>query len=119
MTTNEIAEKLADYCRKNKFEKAQQELYADDVISIEPKATEMYAKETRGLPAVQEKIKKFMGMIETSHESKVSAPLVTGNAIAFILTMDVTMKGQQRGQWGELCVYEVKDGKVISEQFFM
>jgi len=33
--------------------------------------------------------------------------------------MDVTMKGQARSSFEELCVYRVKDGKIISEQFFM
>lgn len=32
--------------------------------------------------------------------------------------MDVTMKGQGREVMSELCVYEVKNGKVISEQFY-
>jgi hypothetical protein len=27
------------------------------------------------------------------------------------------MKGQGRMQMAELCVYEVKDGKIVSEQF--
>jgi hypothetical protein len=32
--------------------------------------------------------------------------------------MDVTMKGQGRMQMTELCVYVVKDGKIVSEQFY-
>jgi len=119
MTTLEIATKLAAYCRKGEFGAAQKELYAADVISIEPMATAQYDKETKGLHAVQEKIKKFMGTIETSYGNKVSEPLVTGNVFAFTLDMDVAMKGKPRSNFTELCVYQVKDGKVISEQFFM
>jgi limonene-1,2-epoxide hydrolase len=33
--------------------------------------------------------------------------------------MDLTMKGQGRMQMSEVCVYEVKDDKIVSEQFFM
>jgi len=33
--------------------------------------------------------------------------------------MDVTMKGQGRQKLEEMCVYEVKDGKIASEHFFM
>jgi len=29
------------------------------------------------------------------------------------------MKGQKRSEIAEICVYEVKDEKIISEQFFM
>jgi hypothetical protein len=44
---------------------------------------------------------------------------VAGNAIAFKLIMDVTMKERSRETWEELCVYVVKEGKIISEQFFL
>jgi hypothetical protein len=29
------------------------------------------------------------------------------------------MKGRERESMSELCVYTVKDGKIVSEQFFM
>jgi limonene-1,2-epoxide hydrolase len=32
--------------------------------------------------------------------------------------MDVTMKGPGRVQMDEIAVYEVKDGKIVKEQFF-
>jgi hypothetical protein len=35
------------------------------------------------------------------------------------MTLDVKMKGRDRWKMTELCVYHVKDGKVISEQFLM
>ena len=58
-------------------------------------------------------------MVEKIHGCSASAPLVTGNAIALTLTMDVTMKGRGRVKLEELCAYEVKDGKIVLEQFFM
>ena len=119
MTTTQIAERLAGLCEKGDFETAQQELYADDVISIEPMATPDYEKETKGKDAVFAKIKKFDASVEESYGNKVSAPLITANAFAFTLTMDLKMKGKDRMQMAEICVYEVKDGKVVSEQFFM
>jgi limonene-1,2-epoxide hydrolase len=119
MTTQQIADRLAALCEKGDFETAQQELYADEVISIEPMATPDYEKETRGKDAVLAKIKKFDASIEQSFGNKVSTPLVTANAIAFTLTMDIKLKGKERMTMTEICVYEVKDGKVVSEQFFM
>jgi hypothetical protein len=53
------------------------------------------------------------------HGCTTSDPLVSGNAIALTLTMDVTMKGRGRTKLEEICVYEVKGGKIASEQFFM
>jgi len=119
MTTKEIANRLAELCRKGEFENAQKELYAEDAISIEPYATPAFEKETKGLKAIIEKGHKFQAMVEQSYGITVSEPLVSGNAIAFVLNMDITMKGQKRSPMGELCVYTVKDGKIVSEQFFM
>jgi ketosteroid isomerase-like protein len=119
MTTQEIAKKLADYCKKGEWETAQRELYADDIISLEPYATEDFAQETKGLQAVLEKGRKFDSMVQEVHSLEVSEPLVAGNTFAFVMTMDVTMKAKGRFTMPELCVYQVKDGKIISEQFFM
>jgi hypothetical protein len=119
METKEIANKLVAYCRKGDWSAAQHELYAENARSVEPYSTPEFEKETSGLKAILEKGKKFDGMIETMHKIDVSEPLIAGNSIAFVLTMDVTMKGQDRMAMPELCVYEVKDGKIASEQFFV
>lgn len=119
MDTPQIAARLVELCRKGEFVTAQQELYADDVISIEPYPTPAFEKETKGREANLEKARQFDSMLEATHSIKVSEPLVAGNVIACTLEMDVTMKGQGRSTFNELCVYHVKDGKIISEQFFM
>lgn len=36
MTVEQIATLLADYCRREQFTQALQELYADNAVSIEP-----------------------------------------------------------------------------------
>lgn len=119
METNEVAKKLVDYCRKANWSGAHDELYAEDVVSIEPYPTPEFEKETKGLSGVRQKSRKFDGMIEKVHSIETSEPLVAGNSIAFTLSMDITMKGQGRMKAPELCVYQVKDGKVNSEQFFV
>lgn len=119
MTTREIAHRLIDLCKKGEFETAQKELYADNAISIEPHATPGFEKEAKGLKAIIEKGHKFELMVETAHGNTISEPLITPGTIAFTLTMDITMKGQKRANWSELCVYSVNDGKIVSEHFFM
>ncbi len=119
MKTEEIAQRLVALCRAVKWEQAQKELYADGAVSIEPHATPMFQKETRGLSAILEKGKKFADMIEKVHSTKVSDPVVAGNSFACTMQLDVTMKGQGRMNMTELCVYDVKDGKVVSEQFHL
>ena len=119
MSTQEIANKLAAYCRKADWETAQKELYAQDAISIEPAAMGPFEKETKGLDAILEKGKKFEAMVEEHYGTEVSEPIVAGNSIAFKLAMDVKMKGQERMSTPELCVYNVKDGKIVKEEFFV
>lgn len=117
MTTKEIAERLVALCRQGTVETAQRELYAADAINIEPYATDMFPKETKGLDAIIEKGRKFGAMIEEFHAMSVSDPLVAGNAFACAMQFDVTLRGHGRMSLDELCLYQVKDGKIISEQF--
>ena len=44
-------------------------------------------------------------------------PLVAGSSFACAMQLDLTIKGHGRMSLNELCIYEVKDGKIISEQF--
>ncbi|MFZ6010334.1 MAG: SnoaL-like domain-containing protein [Bacteroidota bacterium] len=119
MTTQEIAERLAAYCRKADWEGAHKSLYAQDAKSVEAYSTPNFEKETIGLEAIYQKAKKFDSMVEKIHSIEVSDPLVAGNSIAFTMKMDVTMKGYGRMSEPELCVYQVKDGKIVSEEFFV
>jgi len=119
MTTAEIASRLVEFCSKGDFEAAQKELFADDVVSIEPDATPAFEKETKGLDAIIEKGHKWNSMVEEYHGITVSQPLVGENSFAVTMSMGVTMKEKGRMDMTELCVYNVKDGKVVSEQFFM
>ena len=119
METKEIAKRLADYCRKADWDGAHTELYAENAKSVEPYASDGFEKETTGLKAIREKGKKFDSMVEQVHKIEVSEPLVAGNSIAFTLGMDITMKGKGRMNNPELCVYQVKDGKIVAEEFFV
>ena len=58
-------------------------------------------------------------MVEKVHSIETSEPMVAGNSIAFRMGMDITMKGKGRMNSPELCVYQVKDGKIVSEEFFV
>ncbi len=119
MTTKEIATRLAELCQQGQFETAQKELYADDAVSIEQEASPAFEKETKGLSAIVEKGHKFDSMVEEIHSIKISEPVIADNSFAFSLYLDATMKEMGRMPMTELCVYKVKDGKIISEEFFM
>lgn len=119
MSTQQIASRLAELVGKGQFEAAQKELFAEDAVSIEPQASEHFAKETKGLRAIIEKGHKWESGVEKIHSCAASTPLVAGNAIAMTLSLDVTMREGGRMQLAEICAYQVKNGKIASEQFFM
>ena len=119
MTTKEIARKLKELCAQGQFEKAQDELFAEDAVSIEPYADQGFQKETRGLPAIKAKAVLWNSMVEEYHGSEISEPIVAPGSFALSMSMDVTIKGRGRTTMSEICLYKVKDGKIISEEFIM
>jgi hypothetical protein len=119
MSTKEIAKKLKKHCDKGNFEVAQKELFAKDAVSIEPEASGGFEKETHGLDAILQKGKKWNEMVSATHSIEISEPLIAGNTFSITMRMDVTTKDRGRMDITELCVYNVKNGKIISEQFFM
>ena len=118
MNTKQIADRLATHCRKGEWEAAQKELFSNDAVSIEQEEMPGFAKETRGLQAIIDKGHKWAQGVESVHVIEVGEPVVAGDAIAMRLRMDSTMKGRGRTDMAELCIYETRDGKIVSERFF-
>jgi hypothetical protein len=117
MTTQEVADKLVAFMRQGEMLGAQEQLYADDIVCIEPEGA-MAPHYTKGKPAVAEKGKQFAAMIEERHGGSVSDPVVGGRFFSIAMSLDATLKGMGRQVLNEICVYEVKDGKIVQEQFF-
>ncbi len=117
MTTQEVANKLVAYMRAGQIVEAQAELYADDIVCIEPEGT-MAPHITKGKDAVAEKGRQFASYIEERHGGSCSDPVVGGRYFSISMTLDATMKGMGRQLLDEICIYEVKDGKIVFEQFF-
>jgi hypothetical protein len=117
MTTKEVAGQLVKMCRDGKVEEAKQELFTEDTISIEP-AEGILPEETKGLKATQTKAELFISMVEQFYGSTITDPVVAGNYFSVGWDTDIQMKGQERQIMSEICLYKVKDGKIVSEQFF-
>jgi len=117
MTTQEVANKLVAYMRQGQIFEAQEALYAADIVSVEPEGA-MAPHLTKGKEAVAEKGKQFASMIEERHGGSWSDPVTGGRFISMSMSLDATMKGIGRQVLDEVCVYEVKDGKIVHEQFF-
>ena len=119
MNTQAVAKRLADLCREGKYEEAQKELYAEDAVSIEMEGLPPGALgNVKGLPAIFEKGRQFNAGIEEVHGGSVGEPIVAGNWFSLVMTMDATFKGRGRVNMQEICVYQVRDGKIVREQFF-
>jgi ketosteroid isomerase-like protein len=119
MNIESIAKRLVGLCREGNFEQAQKELYAANAVSIEPENLPPGALgNAKGLAAILEKGKKFAELTEKVHAITVSEPLVADNWFSITMALDVTMKGRGRANMKEICVYHVRDGKIVQEQFF-
>jgi hypothetical protein len=116
LTITDIAHRLLELCQSCHYEQAQEELYSEDAVCIEPIGAPMQS--VKGLEEIKKKGRAFMNMVEEIHSSTVTGPVVIGNHFAIGFNLDVTLKGAGRQRMEELGVYEVKDGKVIKEQFF-
>jgi len=117
LTTTEVAARFNELAKEGNWNKIQEELFAQNAVSIEPPGSPGM-QSVEGLPAIKQKGKDFENMVEEMHGGYSSDPLVTGNHFAVAMGMDVTMKGAGRSKMDEIALYEVKDGKIVKEQFF-
>ena len=120
MTTQQVANRYCELMKQKKRIEIQERLYDKDIINKEPEhaAAMGMAIITKGLDAVKAKSKARGEMIETVHNEYCSEPLVAGNYFTVALERDMTMKGRPRVYLSEIAVFEVKEGKIVSEQFF-
>jgi ketosteroid isomerase-like protein len=119
MNIEQIAGRLVELCREGKFSQAQDELYADDAVSIEPEGLPPGALgNVEGLAAIRDKGREFQERTEAVHSLQVSEPVIAGNWFSVSMTMDITMKQYGRMTMSEICVYHIKDGRIDKEEFF-
>ena len=119
MNTEQIAKRLVELCREGKYEQAQDELYAQDAVSVEMEGSPGGgAGNVKGLDAIREKGRKWQESIETIHGGSVGDPIVAGDWFSVAMGIDATYKGMGRMDMQEICVYQVRDGKIAHEQFF-
>ncbi|MEP7268283.1 MAG: nuclear transport factor 2 family protein [Saprospiraceae bacterium] len=116
ITTQEVASKLVSFMQSGQVQEAQQELFAENVSSIEP--PHLPVKSAHGKDAVIKKGAEFAAMIEERHGGSFSDALVSGRFFSCAMTLDATFKGMGRMNLEEIIIYEVEDGKIVSEQFF-
>ncbi len=116
MTVQEVADRFYELAQQGNFDQIQSELFDENVESIEPEHSNFQS--VHGLDKVKEKSKQWQAIVEEMHGGYTNKPEVAGNFFSCIMGMDVTVKGQPRMKMDEIAIYEVKDGKIVMEQFF-
>tara|TARA_B100001765_G_C19499652_1_gene338599 strand:- start:467 stop:829 length:363 start_codon:yes stop_codon:yes gene_type:complete len=116
MDTQQIAETLVNQFNAGEEKKIYEELYSPDIVSVEHSGGEFPRCE--GMEDVMKKGQWWYENFEI-HSSSAEGPLVADDWFSVKFTMDTTHKASgQRSEMSEIAVYQVKDGKIIYEEFF-
>lgn len=113
MTTREIVQKLMDYINAGKNVEAEEELYADDVVSVEQDGLVK-----KGKPEVVAATQKFGESVEQFFGGGVEKAYPGKDCFLLHFRMDFKPKGGERITMDEYGFYKVKDGKISEEYFF-
>jgi limonene-1,2-epoxide hydrolase len=120
MTTQEIAGRYVQLANQSKWEQILDELHADSAVCREPEHVVQRGIPvvTEGKEAIKAKGAKNRTMIQEIHSQSCSEPVVAGNFFTVALKRDVTFTNRPRVQLEEIGLFQVKDGRIISEQFY-
>ena len=117
MTTQEVATRFNELAQQEKWFEIQDELFADNVRSVDP-PNSPYFKFAEGKSPVRKKGEDWVKRIEAVHRTHTTEPVVAGNHFAVGRQVDITVQGSGRIKMDEIMLYEVKNGQILSEQFF-
>ena len=115
--TTEIAAQFNALAQQEKWFEIQDTLFAENVKSIEP-AGSPYFTDAEGKATVRKKGEDWVKRISAAHSRHTTAPIVAAHHFAVSRSVDITVEGHGRVKLSEIMLYEVKDGIIISEQFF-
>ena len=117
MTTQKVAARFNVLARQEKWFEIHDELFADNVRSVEPPDSTYFGNAEGKIP-VRKKGEDIVKRVTGFHGASVTEPVVAGNHFAVGRELDVTMEGLGRIHMKEIMLYEVKNGKIVLEQFF-
>lgn len=117
ITTQQVATKFNELAQQEKWFEIQDAFFSDDVKSIDP-PNSPYFKYAEGKAAVRKKGEDFVKKIQDFHGAYTTEPVVGGNHFAVGRGVEITVEGFGRIKIDQVMLYEVKDGQIVSEQFF-
>lgn len=116
-----VGRRLVELCGQAKYDEAVAELYSDDIVSIEVCSMEGHPARQEGIEAVKAK-QAWWDENHEIHGAEVKGPFPHGDRVAVWMSIDVTPKAGPmaglRHKMEEVCLYTVKDGKIVQEEFF-
>jgi len=117
----EIGQRLVELCKKGKNLEAVEELYDENIVSVEAQAPPEMPATTKGIVAIRGKHDWWYENHEV-HGGDAKGPFVNGERFAVFFHYDITPKiGPSKGQrttMAEVALYTVRDGKIVHEAFF-
>ncbi|MCA9295303.1 MAG: nuclear transport factor 2 family protein [Phycisphaerales bacterium] len=122
MTTKEVGTRLVELLKARKNRQAIEELYADNVVAVEPIEMEPgKGRETVGKDAVLASSDWFFNMFEV-HDATCEGPYPFDDHFICFMSIDLTAKqgpmAGQRMQMKEAGRYEVQNGKITRTEFY-
>jgi hypothetical protein len=117
LTTEEVAARFHELAQQEKWFDIQEEFFAEDVKSIDP-PNSPFMGYAAGKEAVRQKGQDFVKGIEAVHSLYTGVPIVTAHHFAVVREKDLTVKEHGRIQIKQIMLYEVREGKIVCEQFF-
>lgn len=117
MTTQDVADRFHELAQEEKWFEIQDELFSEDVRSIDPKDSP-YLGCAEGKAAVRKKGEDFVARIEAVHSLRTTAPVVAARHFVVGRKKDMTVRPHGRIHIHQVMLYEVRNGKIVLEQFF-
>jgi hypothetical protein len=117
MTAQEVAARFNELAQQGKWFEIQDELFADNVRSIDPDNSPYFGY-AEGKGPVRKKGMDWVAKVKEAHEISLTQPIIAGNHFAVGYSFDITTEDFGRIKIEEIMLYEVKDGRIVLEQFF-
>lgn len=121
MTTKAIADQLVELCRAGRNIEAVEALLSEDVVSVEARGDETMPAVMSGRETIRGKNQWWVNNHKI-HSASVRGPFPNGDRFAVVFNFTVTpITGPMAGKrmsMEEVALYEVRDGKIVREEFF-
>ena len=114
----EIGTKFVELAKQDKDSEILDQLYADEIVSIEGQGTDDMPARMEGMDAIRGKHQWWFDNHEI-HSTTAVGPFIghRDDQFAVQFSLDVTPKGGERMQMTEVGLFTVKGGKVVQEEF--